>query len=284
MSGERTLVLGGGGIAGLGWLAGLLYGLFERGVDLRDADRMIGTSAGAATAAQLCSSQSIEQLFARQSDPALIADEPSPSREAMIGFTAAFPAALKLTDRSERLRALAALARSGETVPPELRRTMIERRLTDHTWPEQALTITAVDVGSGGLVAFDRHSNADLVDAVTASCAVPGIWPVVTIAGRAYMDGGAFSMDNAHLAEGAAKVIIASPLGGSATHPPGYRLVDQVAFLERTGSEVLAISPTASARKAMGANPFDPSIRIPSAQAGLAQGRDMAEAVATFWG
>jgi NTE family protein len=43
----HALVLGGGGEAGVAWEIGLLAGLAQRGVDLRDADVVIGTSAGA---------------------------------------------------------------------------------------------------------------------------------------------------------------------------------------------------------------------------------------------
>ena len=79
----RALVLGGGGLAGLGWFAGLFHAMAQQGTDLRDADRMIGTSAGSATAAQLRSTQSLEQMFARQTDPALIADEQAPNMAAI---------------------------------------------------------------------------------------------------------------------------------------------------------------------------------------------------------
>jgi NTE family protein len=79
---EKALVLGGGGLAGLGWFAGLFYGLSKHGVDLRDADLMIGTSAGSATAAQLRSAQTLERLYARQTDPELIADEFAPDMSA----------------------------------------------------------------------------------------------------------------------------------------------------------------------------------------------------------
>ena len=60
---------------------------------------------------------------------------------------------------------------------------------------------------------FDRTSGVSLVDAVAASCAVPGIWPPVTIQGARYVDGGVRSSDNADLASGFARVIVVSPLG-----------------------------------------------------------------------
>ena len=283
MSEERALVLGGGGIAGLGWLAGLMLGLLEGGIDLRDADHMIGTSAGAATAAQLRSMQSIETLYARQSDPALIADEPMPSRAALVALAAAYPVIAQQTEPAARAAAIGDLTHATETVAPQVCRAMIERRLADYAWPAAPLTITAIDMMTGALVTFDAASGVDLVDAVAASCAVPGAWPVVAIAGRPYVDGGMYSADNAHLARGAARLIVASPQSGGPLFAPGFRLADHVALLERTGSRVLTICPDDAALAAMGANPLNPKARIPSAEAGRAQGRELAASVTTFW-
>lgn len=283
MSDERVLVLGGGGIAGLGWLAGLLLGLIEGGADLRDADRMIGTSAGAATAAQLRSTQSVETLYARQSDPALIADEPMPARAALVALAAAYPVIIAQTDPAARAAAIGDLARVTDTVTPQARRAMIERRLADHAWPDAPLTVTAVDLTSGTLVAFDAASGVGLIDAVAASCAVPGAWPVVEIAGRRFVDGGMYSADNAHLASGAARVIVASPQSGGPLFAAGQRLADHVALLERIGSRVMTICPDEAALLAMGANPLSPKARVPSARAGRAQGRALATSVAAFW-
>src|SRR3984885_15307612 len=75
---ERALVLGGGGVAGIAWTTGLLFGLSEQGVDLRDAELIVGTSAGAAVAAQLGSPLSLGELFQRQVDLALQTREITP--------------------------------------------------------------------------------------------------------------------------------------------------------------------------------------------------------------
>ncbi|HEU5378722.1 MAG TPA: patatin-like phospholipase family protein, partial [Ktedonobacteraceae bacterium] len=40
------------------------------------------------------------------------------------------------------------------------------------------------DTASGEGFVMHRESGVSLVDAVAASCAVPGIWPPVTIAGH----------------------------------------------------------------------------------------------------
>ena len=70
-----TLVLGGGGVAGIAWMTGLLAGLADAGQDVTGVDLVIGTSAGATVAAQLGSGLSLDELFARQVEPELQARE-----------------------------------------------------------------------------------------------------------------------------------------------------------------------------------------------------------------
>jgi NTE family protein len=61
--GERALVLGGGGAAGNAWLIGVIAGLFDAGLDVTEADLIIGTSAGS-TAAVLITSATPTELLA----------------------------------------------------------------------------------------------------------------------------------------------------------------------------------------------------------------------------
>src|SRR5215469_18895803 len=67
---DQALVLGGGGVAGIAWITGLLVGLAEAGQDVTGADVVIGTSAGANVAAQLGSGLPLADLYARQVEPA----------------------------------------------------------------------------------------------------------------------------------------------------------------------------------------------------------------------
>src|SRR6202171_5167425 len=62
----RALVLGGGGVTGIAWEIGVLSGLLSAGVDLRKADVVIGTSAGAYVGARYASGYDVEQLLAEQ--------------------------------------------------------------------------------------------------------------------------------------------------------------------------------------------------------------------------
>jgi NTE family protein len=68
-SGTSALVLGGGGITGIAWELGILAGLAEAGVDLTDADIVVGTSAGSVVGAQVTNGLPIEDLYATQLEP-----------------------------------------------------------------------------------------------------------------------------------------------------------------------------------------------------------------------
>src|SRR5579872_2819505 len=63
-AGQRALVLGGGGSAGNAWLIGVLAGLVDAGLDVTEADLIIGTSAGSTAAAQILSATPAELLAA----------------------------------------------------------------------------------------------------------------------------------------------------------------------------------------------------------------------------
>ncbi|MEK8142221.1 patatin-like phospholipase family protein [Streptomyces sp. M10(2022)] len=66
---------------------------------------------------------------------------------------------------------------------------MIADRLPSAEWPERALLVTAVDAATGALHTFDRAGTVRLADAVTASCAVPAVWPAVSAGGGTWIDG-----------------------------------------------------------------------------------------------
>src|ERR1700733_389092 len=58
----RALVLGGGGAAGNAWGIGVIAGLFEAGLDVTEADLIIGTSAGSTAAVQITSAPPTQLL------------------------------------------------------------------------------------------------------------------------------------------------------------------------------------------------------------------------------
>ncbi len=279
----RALVLGGGGVAGVAWELGILIGLHDTGVDVRGADVIIGTSAGSVVGAQIASGADLESLFASQLTPV------EQSKERMVAFDVtqmmeAFSQAVAGAgpDLKAMRARIGAYALAAPTISEAERHAIIEARLPAQTWSQQRLLIVAVDTETGEEYIMDRESGVSLVDAVAASCAVPGIWPPVTIAGRRYMDGGMRSATNADLARGNDRVLILNPLGANANYF-GAGTDAEAAALEREGSQVLVIAPDAASATAIGLNPLDPATRQPSALAGRAQGRELAAPVAALW-
>lgn len=275
----EALVLGGGGVAGIAWTTGLLTGLADAGQDVTGADLLIGTSAGSTVAAQVGSGLSLANLYLRQIDPALQATEIMGKVDLTTLGAAFADAAQNATSALEIRRAVGALALrtslQGGTVSEPERRAVIESRLPCLEWPERALKIIAVDTESGEPRVFDRASGVSLVDAVAASCAVPGVWPPVTIQGRRYMDGGVRSGENADYATGATRVLIVAPRGQDSVMTRELTLAQSVESLRANGAQVAILEPDETSRKAMGVNALDPSTRRPAAEAGRAQGHDL---------
>jgi NTE family protein len=274
---RRALVLGGGGVTGIGWMTGLLAGLAEAGTDLTLADLVVGTSAGSVVGAQILSGATLQDLYAAQ------LTEPMGEIAANMGVRVLFGFVVNSLwpgdERVGRAR-LGRAAIKARTVSEAERRAVFETRLSNGVWPDRSLIITAVDAETGEAKTFDRDSGVSLVDAVAASCAVPLVWPPITINGHRYIDGGVRSPANADLAIGCEGVVVLAPLA-QALRRSG-RIESQLASL---GSQVrsIVVSPDANARTAIGRNVLDPAHRVGAARAGHVQAAAVAAAVAAVW-
>ncbi|PND55789.1 patatin [Mycobacterium sp. ENV421] len=274
-------MLAGGGIAGIGWETGILRGIADRSPDtaqsLLDSDVLVGTSAGSTVAAQISSSLSLEALFERQTaEPSSEIDPGVDIEEISALFLTAMAEPGELT---EKLQRIGRIALDTPTVGEAVRRRVIEARLPEHRWPDQDLRITAIDTATGELVVFDSSSGVDLVDAVAASCAVPGTWPPVTIGDRRYMDGGVSSSVHTAVAADCATAVVLVPASESAPSPFTHGTAAEIAGF---GARTFAVFADDASLNAFGPNPLDPRCRIPSALAGREQGRRVAAAVTEF--
>ena len=166
-------------------------------------------------------------------------------------------------------------------MPEAERRKVIEARLRAANWPAKMLKVTAVDARTGEFVVFDSAGDAGLVDAVGASCAVPGVWPPVTIGDRRFVDGGVRSIANADLAAGYERVVIVAPVATCVGHMTRPRR--QAAALAAAGARVVLVRPDRAARHAIGRNVLDLSRRAAVATAGRAQAAAEAAAVRAVW-
>jgi NTE family protein len=291
LAGERALVLGGGGSAGNAWLIGVIAGLFDSGLDVTDAELIVGTSAGSTAAAQLTAT-SPNRLLA----DILGAAPQHPPR----GFSAGRGPLGSVADHLERTGRIIAASQDAADMRRRMGAAALEldaasdgsaqarwrdtvaARLPGQRWPERRMLITAVDARTGEPLAFDSGSGVDLVDAVAASTSSGAPYRIGT---NRYIDGGYRRNENADLAAGYARVLVLSPLGGRTRHPLewGMQLAAQVDELRAGGSAVETILPDDAARAAFGDDMMDLSARRPAARAGYEQATALAERLAELW-
>jgi NTE family protein len=292
-AGGRALVLHGGGSAGNAWEIGVIAGLLKGGLDVTEADRIVGTSAGATAAAQITSASPAELLAAiltaappRRADPAGPRGGRAPLAPVADHLERTgriIAAARDAADMRRRMGAAALeLDAASDGSGPARWRATVAARLPSQRWPDRAVLITAVDARTGEPVVFDRHSGVDLADAVAASTSSG---PPYRIGDGRYIDGGYRRNENADLAAGYGRVLVLSPFGGRSRHPPewGMQLSAQADELRAGGSSVETIFPDESSRHAFGASMMDPSTRPPAARGGYGQGRVLAGPLARFW-
>jgi len=277
VTGRRGLVLGGGGVTGIAWMTGLLAGLAEAGTDLTAADVVVGTSAGSVVGAQILSGATLDALYAAA------LTEPTGEVAAKMGVGVLFGFVVNSVwpgdERVGRAR-LGRAAMRARTVPEAERREIIRQRLPNPSWPNRNLIITAVDAETGEARNFDRDSGVSLADAVAASCAVPLVWPPITIDGHRYIDGGVRSTTNADLAGGCERVVVVAPVTVALRR--SGRIDRQLASLGLRVRSIV-VSPDANARNAIGRNVLDPARRVASARAGHTQAAAVAAACAAVW-
>ncbi len=281
---RRALVLAGGGLAGIAWETGVLRGIADADPAVADAlvgsDVLAGTSAGSAVAAQIGSGASLDELFDRQLRAESGEIHPGTSIDSVAEL---FLSALLLADatKEQKLQHIGAIAAGVQTLPEALRRDVIATRLPSPHWPERDLRITAIDVETGELVVFTRDSGVELVDAVAASCAVPGAWPPVTIGARRYMDGGVGSSVNMSAVGDCRSAVVLVPAAENAPTPWEMGPAAEIAAFPGVAAAVFA---DAAALAAFGPDPLEPACRASSARAGRAQGRRVAARVARALG
>lgn len=286
----RALVLGGGGSVGIAWETGLVAGLTEKGVDLSQASYILGTSAGSVVGANLASGRAPKTMLEAQlKPPAQPASQPSPKAPDLRPL---------MTHMSELV--------SGQKPPEQVRREIGQWAITvptirteqqfvgafakmfpDKGWTKRNFQCVAVDAGDGSYKVWNKDSGVDLASAVASSCAVPGIFPPITINGRRYMDGGMRSATNADLAKGYSEVVVVAVTGGARTSDMGKRFGaihdKEVKAPQDGGAHVDLIVPDAASLAAFGPNLMDSSHRGQAARAGLAQGEAEAAALAASW-
>lgn len=292
-----VLVLGGGGILGEAWMNAVLAGVEEAaGFDARGCGGYVGTSAGSIVAAALAAGRSPAARLGR------LPEQPPAEESSGNGQRPGLAARALGTGVAVAAAPVASLALGAMAPGGALVRRLALGRLPAGTRShgglgesidslgarfDGRLSVSAVDLESGRRVMFGQPGapHAGVGEAVEASCAIPGFFRPVSIGGRSYVDGGAWSptnMDTARVSRGT-RVLCLNPTGSmspSLTSPMGaiglasrsLARVEALA-LERRGARVEIVSPDQGSLEAIGPNLMDSGPRRRVIAAGLEQGR-----------
>jgi NTE family protein len=300
-----VLVLGGGGVLGEAWMMGVLSGIEDgAGVDLRDCDGYLGTSAGSIVAAHLVAGNSPR----RPSSVSTALDAPhgpggpfsavtavagvagvavSAIRHAggaTVGAGAAF-APLALGAAAPGGALLRGLLLRGLPHPSDTLATLRTHVEAGGARFDGRLRVTAVERCSGRRVVFGspRAPRASVADAVQASCAVPWLFAPVAIGGRTYVDGGVWSPTNLDAAPAGRSTHVLC-LNPTASLPTSHALMAAMSAvarsaaaveslaLRRRGARVLTVAPDAESAAAMGMDFMAAEPRLRVLSAGYRQG------------
>ncbi|MBM3687704.1 MAG: patatin-like phospholipase family protein [Actinobacteria bacterium] len=295
---RRGLVLGGGGVLGGAWAVGALEAIEEvHGIDPRDFDIIVGTSAGSVLGALVAAGVSIEALRDHQRGVPITE---GPLAGYLWDYETATggrrPSMPRLRGPGS-VRLMASSLRHGLKMPPtavlsaflpvgngSLERVghLIDAITPFGEWsPHRSLWVVAMDYEAGHRVVFGRDDapRASLADAVMASCAIPGWFEPVTIDERTYVDGGAWSATSADVlaGHGLDEVYVVAPMVSFETDEPDSllsrlerrwrgsvtrRCEGEVAELRDEGVQVTVLGPGREDLEAMGGNIMDGRRRL----------------------
>jgi NTE family protein len=287
---RRGLVLGGGGVLGAAWMIGALSALSEAlAWDPREAEVIVGTSAGSVLAALLGSGLGVDSLLNHQrgtprpEDPQIEFNPDTASGGSMppmpqlrIGSRSLVARTMRHPRRVPVLAAFSALAPRGRgSLTPV--GDLVRAANPEGGWPILPETwMVAMDYDTGRRIAFGRDGAppAEMADAVMASCAIPGWYAPVSIEGRRYIDGGALSPTSIDLLadRGLDEVIVLAPMASFDYDDPATvvgrmerrfrramtkRVLHEAGKVRRHGATVTVLGPGREDLEAIGVNLMD---------------------------
>jgi len=293
-----VLVLGAGGVVGEAWMTGVLAGIEDgAGVDLREVEAFVGTSAGAMVAARLAGGERprrpAERGKAAPDETGALGDAAARNAGGAAGdllrtavrwgwaATAPLaPVATALAAPGGALLRSALLARAPDA-GRRLSRLHAEMEALAVRF-DGRLRVCAVDKRSGRRVVFGAPGApiASVADAVTASCAIPWVFAPVRIGARDYVDGGVWSVTNLDAAPARrdTEVLCLDPtaaLRSALRQALRVAVTVELQLLRSRGARVRHVAPDPDAAAAMGA---DFMAQAPTADAlseGYRQGRTL---------
>lgn len=286
---RRGLVLGGGGVLGGAWAVGALLALKQvHGFEPRDADVIVGTSAGSVLAALLGAGATVEELVAQERgervttgpiagftwDIAAVTGGPRPGRPKLQpGSRTLMRSGLRTFRKMPSTAVLSAFLPTGGKSLDRVAH-IVEGFTPIGEWsPHPSVWIVTMDYDTGKRVAFGQPTAppAPLSLAVQASCSIPAWYSPVAIDGRRYVDGGAWSATSVDLTAGLGldEVFVIAPMVSFHLDRPDHllarlertwrvqvtkRCLTEVEKVRATGTDVTVIGPGAQDLAAIGGN------------------------------
>lgn len=288
---RRGLVLGAGGALGASWTVGALVALQdELGWDARDADTIVGTSAGSVVAAMLAGGVGLDALLDSQRGQPATEGAPfdydyraerarPPLPKLRVGSRSLLLRGALHPRQVPALATISAWLLEGRGNLDHIG-SVVDQVVAPGEWPAQPRTwIVAMDFDAGTRVAFGSEGApaSDFAAAVMASCAIPGWYAPVSIAGRRYVDGGTYSPTSIDLLAGEDLDVlyVLAPMATIGARPStaagrverllrtvvNRRVSKEADVVRRTGTQVVLLAPGPEDLDAIGANPMDPRRR-----------------------
>lgn len=279
MTSKKALVLSGGGLVGIAWQAGVVSGLMASGIPLDTADLVVGTSAGSMVGAALTLRLDVADLIPYLAQAADTIAASSSTATVSDLFDTMADVATTLPPREAR-QALGRLAGEATTMPEDDFVATFPIP-PDAPWPRN-FACTAVDAETGEPQVWRFVSGVPVQRAVASSCAAPLTFPLVTIGGRRYMDGGVYSNLSTGVAGGYASVIAVSclPIEVDSSAPAAVAALAatsraELAELRRDARFVETVTPDAEFLELSGSgiHMMDPARVRPAFESGARQAR-----------
>ena len=284
MNSKVALALSGGGHYGIAFHIGYLKGLFDKGIDLRTVDYIIGTSAGSQVSTTISSMIDWDTIWQEQIIEKV--NETTPISDKEMGEL--FQAFDQLAKESKSTKAwvdgMGEISKNTQpNVSLDARRDMIRNRLgsVPLEWNDK-LNIVATELETSERKVFNAQSGVALIDALAASSALQGVWQPIPINGYHYYDGGSYSMENPDVVDDAVKVIV---LTTNLPIETPYALDQLVEQMKADGKDVYVVKPSdevVSILQAYQYNTVNADMREEIAQAAIKQGAADYEQLKTF--
>jgi NTE family protein len=290
---DRAIVLGGGSEYMSSFLVGYFHAMLGNGIDLRLADIVVGTSAGAVLGSALLGSRL--DLFSAEFN--LLADYPKvmaklvPTKKFTPSQERVMKMGLTAKDGSPAtIQAIGHAAMAAKSIPSEKFQANIKVFLGDMKAIPPKMYITTIDCYTAERLVIAPDSGVSVIDACAASASAPGVTGPTWVKDRVCMDGSIGSTEtHCDIVAGSKRALVIALADTIEQEKEGLRLnhlpntiLQEVKDLEARGTKTkLVVVGMLPGRKTMSV--VDPGIMEPAIKYGYERGMQDLPEMKRFW-